>query len=72
MRMAKTKMKPRVYLETTIVSYLTAPPSRDLIAAGHQKADRGWAMRRLAELARVPVLDATEEARDLARARHNP
>jgi hypothetical protein len=29
-------MKPKVYLETTIVSYLIARPSRDLITAAHQ------------------------------------
>jgi len=33
-------MKKRVYVETTIVSYLTARPSRDLMVAGHQEATR--------------------------------
>jgi len=32
----------RVYLETTIVSYLTARPSRDLILAAHQEVTRQW------------------------------
>ena len=35
-------MKPRVYLETTIPSYLTSRPSRDLIIAGHQQITRDW------------------------------
>lgn len=35
-------MKPKVYLETTIVSYLTARPSRDLIIAAHQQLTREW------------------------------
>jgi len=35
-------MKQRVYLETTIVSYLTARPSRDLIMAAHQEVTRQW------------------------------
>lgn len=35
-------MKPRVYLETTIPSYLTAWPSRDLVRAAHQQMTREW------------------------------
>ena len=35
-------MKQRVYIETTIVSYLTARPSRDLILAAHQEVTRQW------------------------------
>ena len=35
-------MKRRVYLETTIVSYLAARPSRDLIVAAHQELTREW------------------------------
>jgi predicted nucleic acid-binding protein len=33
-------MKKRVYIETTVVSYFTARPSRDLMIAGHQEATR--------------------------------
>lgn len=35
-------MKATVYVETTIVSYLTARASGDVIVAGHQKATRKW------------------------------
>jgi len=35
-------MKSRLYLETTIPSYLTSRPSRDLIIAGHQELTRQW------------------------------
>jgi hypothetical protein len=39
-------MKPKVYLETTIVSYLTAWPSRDIVVAAHQQITREWWDRR--------------------------
>jgi hypothetical protein len=32
----------RIYVETTLVSYLTARPSRDLIVAGHQQLTHDW------------------------------
>lgn len=35
-------MKETVYIETTIVSYLVARPSRDLIAAAHQQLTQEW------------------------------
>jgi hypothetical protein len=35
-------MKPRVYIETTIISYLAARPSRDLIVAAHQQLTHDW------------------------------
>lgn len=35
-------MKPRVYIETTFVSYLTSRPNRDLIIAAHQQLTREW------------------------------
>jgi predicted nucleic acid-binding protein len=31
-----------VYIETSVVSYLTSRPSSDLIVAGHQKQTRKW------------------------------
>src|SRR5438094_4142864 len=39
-------MKPIVYVETTIPSYLTAWPSRDLVRAAHQQITREWWARR--------------------------
>lgn len=36
-------MKRRsVYIETTVVSYLTARPSRDVVVAGHQQVTLDW------------------------------
>ncbi len=35
-------MKPKVYIETTILSYLAAPPSRQPVTAGRQVITRRW------------------------------
>jgi len=86
-------MKPKAYIETTVVSYLTAWPSRDVVIAGYQQSTREWwqdaanrfelvaselvinessagdtnaARDRLAALEFVTLLDATEEAAELA------
>ncbi len=35
-------MKHKAYIETSIISYLTAWPSRDLVRAAHQQVTRDW------------------------------
>jgi hypothetical protein len=87
-------MKPKVYVETTVISYLTAWPSRDVVIAGYQQTTRDWwsdagdrfelvaselvineasagdadaARDRLAALSAVTLLEATEEAENLAK-----
>ena len=40
-------MKPTLYLETTIISYLAARRSRDLVVAAHQRITREWWSMRL-------------------------
>jgi len=35
-------MKPKLYLETSVISYLTARLSNDLIMASHQKLTYDW------------------------------
>ncbi|MBU4225427.1 MAG: type II toxin-antitoxin system VapC family toxin [Chloroflexi bacterium] len=42
-------MKPKVYLETTVVSYFTAKPSRDIITAAHQQITQEWWENRRAD-----------------------
>lgn len=86
-------MNPTVYIETTVVSYLTARPSRDLVIAAYQEITREWwhdapdrfalvaselviseasggdteaARDRLSALESVTLLDATDEAEQLA------
>jgi predicted nucleic acid-binding protein len=40
-------MMPRLYLETSVISYLTAKPSSDIITAAHQLITaRWWSLRR--------------------------
>ncbi len=64
-------MKPTVYVETMIVSYLTARPSRDIVTLAHQHITREWwrsAARRFAlvtsEFVRVEAaVDASSVAR---------
>jgi predicted nucleic acid-binding protein len=35
-------MNPTVYLETTVIGYLTSRPREDPIVAGHQQTTRDW------------------------------
>jgi predicted nucleic acid-binding protein len=35
-------MKPKVYIETTVVSYYTARPNRDVVITGHQQITQEW------------------------------
>jgi hypothetical protein len=57
-------MKPSVYLETTIVSYRAARPSRDLLTAAHQQATHDWFAQR-ADQYRLFVSDlVVREARE--------
>ena len=35
-------MRPKIYIETTVVSYLTARRSRDLVVAAHQQLTEDW------------------------------
>ena len=35
-------MRPIAYIETSVVSYLTSRPSRDVVIVAHQQATREW------------------------------
>ena len=35
-------MKPSVYLETSVIGYLTSRPSRDIVTAAHQQITLEW------------------------------
>ena len=60
-----------VYVETTIVSYLTARPSRDVVLAAHQTLTRDWWRKRSAYQLWVSqlVLDEAAAGDQLLRAR---
>ncbi|MBI2265028.1 MAG: type II toxin-antitoxin system VapC family toxin [Armatimonadetes bacterium] len=85
--------KQSVYIETTVLSYLTARPSRDVVVAAHQQVTAEWwentlhlfdpyvspivveeasrgdeaaARLRLEKIALFPVLEITDEVRQLA------
>lgn len=42
----RSRTRERVYIETTIASYVSSRPSRDLIVAGHQQITHEWWHRR--------------------------
>jgi hypothetical protein len=56
-------MKARVYIETSMVSYLTPRPSRDIVAAAHQQISLDWWERRRHNLDLVASLLVVNEAR---------
>jgi hypothetical protein len=39
-------MKRKVYIETSVISYLTARPSKTIIGAAHQQITQAWWKRR--------------------------
>ena len=59
-------MKSKVYIETTIVSYLVASPTRDLIQLAHQEITRQWWAERarfdLRHLANAAIRGKIEQA----------
>ena len=65
-------MSPTVYIETTIVSYLTARPSRDLIRRAHQRATKDWwdEDRKAYKLVTSQLTFAEAAAGDLMAAEH--
>ncbi len=55
-------MRPKIYVETSIVSYLTARPSRDLITAGHQLITQQWWQTQRARFALFSAPPVIQEA----------
>ena len=47
-------VKPKVYIETSVISYFTSRPSRDLIVAAHQALTSDWWRRGLHRY--IPVI----------------
>jgi hypothetical protein len=40
-------MKHKLYIETSVISYFTSRPSRDLIIASHQQITQEWWTRQI-------------------------
>lgn len=55
-------MRAKVYIETSVVSYLTARPSRDVVAAAHQQISLDWWERRRNDFDLVASLHVINEA----------
>jgi len=66
-------MKPKVYIETSFVSYLTARPSRDLIVAAQQQVSREWRTHRRSRfdlyVSQLVIQEASQGERQAARER---
>ena len=66
-------MASKVYLETSVISYLTARPSRDIVVLAHQQLTRDWwtTERHAFELytSEIVAAEAEKGDRDAARAR---
>jgi predicted nucleic acid-binding protein len=56
-------MGARVYVETSVISYLTSRPSRDIIAAAHQQISLDWWERRRHDFELVASVLVINEAR---------
>ena len=65
-------MGPSVYIETTVISYLTARPSKDLVQRAHQRLTQTWWRTRRSqfELYVSPLVLQEAAAGDPIRARH--
>jgi predicted nucleic acid-binding protein len=56
-------MKPSVYIETSVVSYLVSQDSRDILVLAHQQVTRTWWQTRLPEFRGFVSPVVLEEAR---------
>ncbi len=68
-------MKLKVYIETSVISYLTARPSRDLVTAAHQQLTIDWWEDRSTDfdlyISQLVVREASAGDEDAAKRRLN-
>ena len=55
-------MRPVVYVETSVLSYLAARPSRDVVVAAHQRVTAEWWQDAPAQFTLVASAAVTREA----------